>query len=77
MMIHHHTKSGHKGSVIQIISAGQTLTAILNLHCDFDFEHSNPIFSQDTPAYNDVPSNYGRLQKNIVKHKHSDSNIPP
>ena len=47
MMLHHHTRYGNKmfcGSedIIQ-----QTFNNILNLHCDLDFEHSNPIFPQD------------------------------
>ena len=44
-----------KGYVVQKISAGQTIIDILNLRCDLDQEHSDQIFPQDTPAYNDVP----------------------
>ena len=32
-------------------------TEVLNLHYDPDLENNNPIFTQDTPAYADVPSN--------------------
>ena len=32
---------------------GMTFSQLLN-H-DFDLEYNNPIFSQDTPAYDDVP----------------------
>ena len=39
------------------ISSGQTFTDILNLPCDLDLEHSNPIFPQDTLAYDAVLSN--------------------
>ena len=41
----------------QKISPRQTFTKILNLHCDLDLEHSNPIFPQDTLAYDAVLSN--------------------
>ena len=34
----------------------------MNLHCDL--EHSNPIFAQDTLAYDAVLSNQVRLQTN-------------
>ena len=36
------------------ISLGQTFTDILNLCCDLDLEHSNPIFPQDTLAHDAV-----------------------
>ena len=51
---------GHTGK----ISAGQTFTDILNLCCDIDLECSNPIFPQDTPAYDVVLSNHVWLQTN-------------
>ena len=35
---------------------------ILNLHCDLDLKHSNPIFLQDTLAYDAVLSNQVWLQ---------------
>ena len=48
-----------KGWSVQKILPWQTLTEILNLFNDLNFEHRNPIFSQDTLAYNDVPSKFG------------------
>ena len=70
MIIHHHTEFGKKkkwlsgsGDTEQTWLdtwrkiSGQTFTDILNLHCDVDLEHSNPIFPQDTPAYDAVLSN--------------------
>ena len=55
MMMLQHTKFGNErfSSSEHII---QTFSDILNLHCDLDLEHSNPVFSQDTQTYNDVPS---------------------
>ena len=35
---------------------------ILNLRCDLDLQRSNPIFPQDTPAYDAVLSNQVLLQ---------------
>ena len=35
-----------------MILSGQTLTKIVNLHCDLDLTHNTPIVSQDA-----VPSN--------------------
>ena len=37
-------------------------TEILNICCDLDLEHSNPIFPQDTLAYDAVLSNQIWLQ---------------
>ena len=51
-----------KCSVVQRILSGQTFTNILNLRCGLDLEYSNPIFSQDTPAYDAVSSNHVWLQ---------------
>ena len=34
----------------------QRLDKALNLYSDLDLEHNNPIFTQDTPANDDVPS---------------------
>ena len=45
-----------------IIPTGCLGSNILNLRCDLDLERSNPIFPQDTPAYNAVPSNQVWLQ---------------
>ena len=44
------------------ISSGQAFTDILNVRCDFDLEHSNPIFPSDNPAYDAVLSNKVWLQ---------------
>ena len=52
-----------KESAFQKRLSGQTVIEILNLCYDHDLEHSNPIFSQDIPPYNDVPSNKIGLQK--------------
>ena len=35
----------------------------MELHCDLDLENNNIIFTQNTPAYNDVPFNKIWLQK--------------
>ena len=43
-----------KCSAVQKIPFRQTFTHIFNLRCDLDLERSNPIFLQDTPAYDDV-----------------------
>ena len=51
-----------KCSVVQKVSSKQTFTNILNLRCDLDFEHSSPIFPQDTPTYDAVLSNQVWLQ---------------
>ena len=45
-----------KCSVTQMTLPRQTFIDILNLHCDLDLKHSNPIFPQDTPAKDAVPS---------------------
>ena len=45
-------------------SSGQTVTEILNLCCDLDLHNSNPIFSLDTSAHDNLPSDYVKLQKN-------------
>ena len=44
--------------------SGQTFTDILNLPCDLDLECSNPIFLQDTSAYDAVLANQVWLQIN-------------
>ena len=51
-----------KCSVIQKMSSRQTITIISNLRCDLDLERSNPIFPQDTQAYDAVLSNQVWLQ---------------
>ena len=35
----------------------------MNLHCDLDLQNNNLIFTQISPAYDDVPSNKMWLQK--------------
>ena len=61
MMLHKHTKFGNKmfcGSEDIV----QTNINIFNLRCDLDLERSNPIFPQDTPAYDAVLSNQVWMQ---------------
>ena len=61
IMLHYHTRFGNKmffGSEDII----QTFTDILNLCCGLELECSNPIFQQDTLAYNVVLSNQLWLQ---------------
>ena len=57
--------------MVQKISFQQTFTNILNLHCDLDLEHSNPIFQQNTPAYDAVLSNQVWLQADQQFRRHS------
>ena len=47
------------GSVVQKKKKGlkKRFHEVLNLHCDLDHEHNNPILTQDTPTYDNVPSN--------------------
>ena len=59
MMLHHHTKFGNK---MFCDSEDIIQTNILNPCCDLDLEHSNPIFPQNTPAYDAVLSNQVWLQ---------------
>ena len=71
MMLHNHTRFGNKMSVVQKILSGQTFTNILSPSCDLDLESSNPIFPQDTLAYDAVLSNQVWLQtdQQFIKHK--------
>ena len=62
MMLHHIPNLVTKCSVIQKISSGQTFTDILNLRCELDLKHSNPIFQQDSLAYDAVLSNQVWMQ---------------
>ena len=48
--------------MIKKILSKQRFTDILNIHCDLDLKRSNPIFLQDTPAYDAVLSNQVWLQ---------------
>ena len=50
IMLHHHTKFGNK-TFRDLENFIQTFTNILNLRCDLDLTYSNPIFPQNTPAY--------------------------
>ena len=63
MMLHHNTKFGNKmfcGS--KDILSGQTFIDILNLCCDLDLEHSDPVISKGTLAYDAVLANQVMLQ---------------
>ena len=51
-----------KCSVVQKISSEQAFTNIFYLHCDLDLERSNPIFPQDTLAYDTLLPNQVWLQ---------------
>ena len=63
-----------KCSAVQKISSRQTFTDILNLHCDLDLECSNPIFQQDTPAYDAVLTNQDWLQMDQQFRRESENN---
>ena len=66
MMLYYQTKFGCKSTssvedTTEIVifwlyksSHNHTRFGILNFRCDLDIEHSNPIFPQDTPAYDAV-----------------------
>ena len=43
---------------------------VLNLHCDLDLENNNLLFTQHTPAYDDVLSHYIWLQKDQQFRRH-------
>ena len=62
LIVHQHTSV-----CLQEISGteniGWTFNKVLNLCCDLDGEHSDPIISQDMLTYNDVPLNQAWLQK--------------
>ena len=65
MMMHHQTKTFC--SLEDIIWTNINICTnnnILNHYYDLDLEHSNPFFSQDTLAYDDVPSDQVWLPKN-------------
>ena len=52
------TMPSTEGSAVQKISSGQAFIEMLNLCCDLDHDqHSNPIFSLDISAYDNVPLN--------------------
>ena len=52
-----------KRSVVQKIEGKQRFNEVFNRHCERDLEQNNPIFIQDTPAYDDVLTNSSWLQK--------------
>ena len=59
MMLHNHTRFGDKMFCGSEILSRQTFTNILNLHCDLDLEHSNPIssgqiFTDNLNLYSDL-----------------------
>ena len=58
-------------SVVQKISSRQIFTDILNLCCDLDLERSNPIFPQDSPAYDAALSNKVWLQTDQLFRRYS------
>ena len=43
--------------IVENILSRQIFNEILNLRCDLDCKHGKAIFSQDSPADDDVPSN--------------------
>ena len=67
--MHHNTKFGNQifGGLEDII---RTNIDILTLHCDLDLECSNPIFPQDTLAYDDVSSDQVWLPKDEQFRRH-------
>ena len=73
MMLHHHTKFGNKMFCDSENIIQTNIYWHLNLRCDLDLERSNPIFQQDTLAYDSVLSNqvwsqtdqqFGRYSRN-------------
>ena len=71
MMLHKHTNFGSKMFCGSEDIVRQTFTNILNLCCDLDLEHSNPIFPQNTPVYVAVLSNHVCLQTDQHFRKYS------
>ena len=61
MILHNHTISGSK-MFCDSENIIQTFTDILNLRCAFGLKCSNPIFPQDTPAYDTLLSSQVWLQ---------------
>ena len=59
--------------VVQKLSSRQTFTDIMYLCCDLDLENSNPIFSQNTLAYDAVLSNQVWLQTDQQFRRHSEN----
>ena len=73
MMLHYHTRFGNKMFCGSEYIVQTTFTNILNLCCDFDLEHSNLIFPQDTPAYDTVLSNQVWLQMDQQFRRYSEN----
>ena len=75
MILHHHTKFDNK-MFCSSENITQTFSDILNLCCDLDLECSNPIFPQNTLAYDDVLPNQVWLQTtSSLDDKSRDSHI--
>ena len=68
---HHHTKFGNKMFCGLEDNTRQIFTDIFNLRCDLDLERSNPIFPQDTLAYDVVLANRVWLQPDQQFGRHS------
>ena len=66
MMLHHHTKFGCK-RFRSSEDITRTNTETFNLSCDPDHQHCNPIFSQNTPAFD---YNY-TIKLSVVEEKKS------
>ena len=62
MILHHHTKFGNK-MFCDSEDIIWTFTDILNLRNDLDLECRNPIFPQDTLAYDAMVQNQVWLQR--------------
>ena len=57
--------------VLEKITTGQTFPGILNLHCDLNLQHSNPILLHNTLAHDDVSSSHVWLQKDQHHRKYN------
>ena len=55
LMMYHHTKFGCKRFRTSEYIVWTNMDLNLEVCCDCDLEHSNPIFSLDTLAYDDLP----------------------
>ena len=56
MMMHYHTNFGYK-----VFGSLEDIWTFNDILCDLYLERSNPTFSQDTPAYHNVPANNDTL----------------
>ena len=61
--------------MVQKISSRQTFTDIFNLCCDLDLKHSNPIFAQDTLAYDAALSYQVWLQTDQQFRRYSSNSL--